>query len=126
VPLPSDAEFTASLALGATASQTINLLAASPGAVTAMGLAMTAGTPLTTYENTTGQHVAVIDTATAGALGISPARLAAHPAIFVNGIAYTRPPDRQPGRPAGRRLPRPARRPHQPPRRTPARVTPAA
>jgi len=89
VPLPSSAQFTASLALGATASQTINLLAASPGAVTAMGLTMTAGTPLTSYENTTRQHVAIIDTTTAATLGISPARLAAHPAIFVNGIAYT-------------------------------------
>jgi len=89
VSLPSNAEFTASLALGATASQTINLLAASPGAVTAMGLSMTAGTPLTTYENTTRQHVAIIDTTTAGTLGISASRLAAHPAVFVNGIAYT-------------------------------------
>ena len=89
VPLPSDAEFTASLALGATASQTINLLAASPGAVTAMGLTMAAGSPLTAYENTTRQHVAMIDTTTAATLGISAARLAAHPAIFADGIAYT-------------------------------------
>ena len=71
------------------ASQTINLLAASPGAVQAMGLRMTAGSPLTTYENDTSQHVAMIDTATAAALGISPARLASRPAVFVDGIAYT-------------------------------------
>jgi putative ABC transport system permease protein len=89
VSLPQNASFTASLALGATSSQTINLLAASPGAVTAMGLSMTAGSPLTTYENATRQHVAIIDTTTAATLGISAARLASHPAVFVNGIAYT-------------------------------------
>jgi putative ABC transport system permease protein len=53
-----------------------------------MGLRMTAGSPLTPYENDTGQHVAMIDTATAAALGISPARLARRPAVFVDGIAY--------------------------------------
>jgi putative ABC transport system permease protein len=89
VSLPSNAAFTASLALSAASSQTIDLLAASPGAVTAMGLSMVAGSPLSTYENDTAQHVAVIDTTTASALGISPARLAAHPAVFVDGIAYT-------------------------------------
>jgi len=89
VSLPSNAAFTASLALGATADQTVNLLAASPGAITAMGLSMAAGTPLTVYENTTRQHVAMIDTTTAATLGISAARLAAHPAVFVDGIAYT-------------------------------------
>ena len=72
-----------------TASQTVNLLAASPGAVRAMGLSMVAGSPLSTYENDTAQHVAMIDTTTAAALGISPARLPSHPAVFVNGIAYT-------------------------------------
>ncbi len=80
---------TGSLALGAAASQTVSLLAASPGAVKAMGLSMVAGSPLSTYENDTRQHVAVIDTTTATALGISPARLPSHPAVFVNGIAYT-------------------------------------
>jgi putative ABC transport system permease protein len=89
VSLPQNASFTASLALGATSSQTVNLLAASPGAVTAMGLSMTAGSPLSAYENTTRQHVAIIDTATAATLGISAARLASHPAVFVDGIAYT-------------------------------------
>jgi putative ABC transport system permease protein len=54
-----------------------------------MGLTMVAGSPLSTYENDTSQHVAMIDTATATALGISPARLASHPAVFVDGIAYT-------------------------------------
>ena len=54
-----------------------------------MGLHLAAGSPLTTYENDTGQHVAMIDTATAAALGISPARLASRPAVFVDGIAYT-------------------------------------
>ncbi len=89
VSLPSNASFTGSLALSATADQTVSLLAASPGAVQAMGLTMTAGSPLTTYENDTAQHVAIVDTATASALGISPARLASHPAVFVDGIAYT-------------------------------------
>jgi putative ABC transport system permease protein len=89
VALPSNAAVTASLALGAPASQTVTLLAASPGAITAMGLSMAAGSPLTTYENNTRQHVAVIDTTTAATLGISPARLAAHPAVFADGIAYT-------------------------------------
>jgi putative ABC transport system permease protein len=89
VSLPSDTSFTASLALGATASQTVNLLAASPGAVAAMGLSMVAGSPLSTYENDTSQHVAMIDATTAATLGISAARLPAHPAVFVNGIAYT-------------------------------------
>jgi putative ABC transport system permease protein len=54
-----------------------------------MGLSMVAGSPLSTYENDTTQHVALIDMSTAAALGISPARLPSHPAVFVNGIAYT-------------------------------------
>jgi putative ABC transport system permease protein len=54
-----------------------------------MGLRLTAGSPLTAYENDTGQHVAMIDTSTAADLGISPARLASRPAVFVDGIAYT-------------------------------------
>ncbi len=89
VSLPDGTNFTGSLALSATASQTVNLLAASPGAVRAMGLKLVAGSPLSRYENDTRQHVAMIDTATAAALGISPARLASHPAVFVDGIAYT-------------------------------------
>ena len=89
VSLPSNAAFTGSLALSATADQTVTLLAASPGAVQAMGLSMAAGSPLSTYENNTAQHVAMLDTTTAAALGISPARLASHPAVFVDGIAYT-------------------------------------
>jgi putative ABC transport system permease protein len=89
VSLPQNANFTASLALGAASSQTVNLLAASPGAIQAMGLTMTAGSPLSTYENDTAQHVAMIDTTTAATLGISPARLPAHPAVFADGIAYT-------------------------------------
>ena len=89
VALPEETDFSASLALSGETSQTVNLLAASPGAVKAMDLAMVAGSPLTTYENDTGQHVAMIDTSTASALGISPARLPSHPAVFVNGIAYT-------------------------------------
>ena len=79
VSLPQGTDFTASLALSATASQTVNLLAASPGAVQAMGLSMVAGSPLTAYENDTGQHVAMIDTVTASALGISPAGWPASP-----------------------------------------------
>ncbi len=78
-----------SLALSAAASQTISLLAASPGAVRAMGLKLVAGSPLSAYENDTRQHVAVIDTTTAASLGISAARLASHPAVFVDGVAYT-------------------------------------
>jgi putative ABC transport system permease protein len=89
VSLPQNASFTGSLALSATASQTVSLLAASPGAVRAMGLSMVAGSPLTAYENDTRQHVAVIDTTTAADLGISAARLPSHPAVFVDGIAYT-------------------------------------
>jgi putative ABC transport system permease protein len=89
VALPPGANFTGSLALSATASQTVSLLAASPGAVRAMGLELVAGSPLSTYENDTGQHVAMIDTTTAASLGISSARLASHPAVFVDGIAYT-------------------------------------
>ncbi len=89
VSIPEGTSFTGSQALSATASQTINLLAATPGAVRAMGLHLVAGSPLSSYENDTGQHVAMIDTGSAAALGISPARLASHPAVFVNGIAYT-------------------------------------
>ena len=89
VSLPDGTKFTSSQALSATASQTVNLVAASPGAVRAMGLSMVAGSPLSTYENETGQHVAMIDTGTAAALGISAARLPSHPAVFVGGIAYT-------------------------------------
>jgi putative ABC transport system permease protein len=89
VSLPDGTNFTGSLALSATASQTVNLLAASPGATAAMGLTMVAGSPLSTYENDTSQPVAMIDTTTAAALGISSARLASHPAVFVDGIAYT-------------------------------------
>jgi putative ABC transport system permease protein len=89
VALPDGTSVSASLALSGTASQTVDLLAASPGAVRAMVPAMVAGSPLSTYENDTAQHVAMIDTSTASALGISPARLPSHPAVFVNGIAYT-------------------------------------
>jgi putative ABC transport system permease protein len=89
VALPAGTNFTGSLALSASASQTINLLAASPGAVQAMGLKLAAGSPLTSYENDTRQHVAMIDTTTAAAVGISAARLASRPAVFVDGIAYT-------------------------------------
>ena len=89
VLLPEGTSFSASLALSGTASQTVNLLAASPGAVRAMVPAMVASSPLSAYENGTAQHVAMIDTSTASALGISPARLPSHPAVFVNGIAYT-------------------------------------
>ena len=89
VSLPDGATFTGSLALSATASATVALLAASPGAVQAMGLTMVAGSPLSRYENDTGRRVAMIDTSTAAELGISPARLASHPAVFVDGIGYT-------------------------------------
>jgi putative ABC transport system permease protein len=89
VSLPQGTSFTGSLALSATASQTTNLLAASPGAAAAMGLTMVAGSTLTSYENDTSQHVAVIDTTTAAELGIAVSRLASHPAVFVDGIAYT-------------------------------------
>jgi putative ABC transport system permease protein len=86
---PDGTSFAGSLALSASASQTVNLLATSPGAVRAMGVTMVAGSPLTTYENDTSQHVAMIDTTTAAELGISAARLTSHPAVFVDGIAYT-------------------------------------
>jgi putative ABC transport system permease protein len=89
VALPDGTNFSASQALSGTASQTVNLLAASPGAVRAMDPAMVAGSRLSTYENDTAQHVAMIDTTTAAALGISPARLPSRPAVFVDGIAYT-------------------------------------
>jgi putative ABC transport system permease protein len=89
VSLPDDTVFTGSLALSATPDQAVTLLAASPGAVRAMGLSMIAGSPLSAYENDTGQHVAVIDAGTASALGISSARLPSHPAVFVNGVGYT-------------------------------------
>jgi putative ABC transport system permease protein len=89
VSLPASTSFTGSLVLSATASQTISLLAASPGAVRAMGLKLVAGTPLSTYENDTRQHVAMIDATTAASLGISAARLASDPAVFVGGVAYT-------------------------------------
>ncbi|MGH3204366.1 MAG: ABC transporter permease [Streptosporangiaceae bacterium] len=89
VALPDGTNFSASLALSATASQTVDLLAASPGAVRAMDLVMVAGSPLSTYENDTAQHVAMLDSGTAATIGISPARLPSHPAVFVNGIAYT-------------------------------------
>jgi putative ABC transport system permease protein len=89
VSLPADTSITGSLALSATADQAVTLLAASPGAVQAMGLSMVAGSPLTTYENDTAQHVALINTGTAATLGISSDRLPSHPAVFVAGIAYT-------------------------------------
>jgi putative ABC transport system permease protein len=89
VSLPDGTGFTGSRALSAPVDQTAGLLAASPGAVRAMGLKLVAGSPLTTYENDTSQHVAMLDTATAAQLGISPARLPSHPAVFAGGIAYT-------------------------------------
>jgi len=89
VALPQGASFAGSLGPSASASQTVTLMAASAGAVRAMGLSMSAGSPLSKYENDTGQHVAMIDAATATLLGISVARLASHPAVFVDGIAYT-------------------------------------
>jgi putative ABC transport system permease protein len=89
VPLPAGTDITSSPGLSATADANVNLMAASPGAVAAMGLTMVAGSPLTAYENGTAQHVAMLDAGTAQALGISPARLAGQPAVFINGIAYT-------------------------------------
>ena len=89
VSLPEGTTFTGSPGLSAASAQTTELLAASPGAVAAMGLSLVAGAPLTAYENDTGQHVAMIDTSTAAALGISPARLGSQPAVFVDGVAYT-------------------------------------
>jgi putative ABC transport system permease protein len=89
VALPQGTNFSASQALSGVTSQTVDLLAASPGAVQAMDLTMVAGSQLSTYENDTAQHVAMLDSTTAATLGISPARLASHPAVFVNGIAYT-------------------------------------
>jgi len=89
VSLPDGANFTGSLALSATSDQTVNLLAVSPGAIAAMGISMAAGSALTAYENNSAQHVAMIDATTAATLGISAARLASQPAIFVNGTAYT-------------------------------------
>ena len=89
VSLPSTAAFTGSLALSAPAEQSTTLEAASPGAIAAMDLSMVAGSPLSPYENDTAQHVAMIGAATAADLGISPARLADRPAVFVDGIAYT-------------------------------------
>jgi putative ABC transport system permease protein len=89
VALPASAEFSGSQSLSGATSQTINLLAASPGAVRAMGLDLVAGSPLTAYENDTRQHVALIDNTTASALGLSADRLASDPAVFVDGIAYT-------------------------------------
>ena len=89
VSLPNGTDFTSSPELSAAAVQNVNMLAVSPGAVAAMGLTMAAGSPLSTYENDTSQHVAIIDTATAQELGISPARLASQPALFVGGIPYT-------------------------------------
>jgi putative ABC transport system permease protein len=89
VSLPSGTSITGSLALSATPDQTVSLLAVSPGAVQAMGVSMAAGSRLTTFENDTAQHVAIIDTGTAASLGISAARLPSHPAVFVGGTAYT-------------------------------------
>ena len=89
VALPQGTNFSASQALSGVTSQTVDLLAASPGAVKAMDLTMVAGSQLSAYENDTAQHVAMLDAVTASTLGISPARLASHPAVFVNGIAYT-------------------------------------
>ena len=89
VALPQGTNFSASQALSGVTSQTVDLLAASPGAVKAMDLTMVAGSPLSTYENDTAQHVAMLYSTTAATLGISAARLASHPAVFVNGIAYT-------------------------------------
>ena len=89
VALPQGTNFSASQALSGVTSQTVDLLAASPGALQAMDLTMVAGSQLSTYENDTAQHVAMLNSTTASTLGISPARLASHPAVFVNGIAYT-------------------------------------
>jgi putative ABC transport system permease protein len=89
VALPQGTNFSASQALSGVTSQTVDLLAASPGAVKAMDLTMVAGSQLSTYENDTAQHVAMLDAVTAATIGISPARLASHPAVFVDGIAYT-------------------------------------
>jgi putative ABC transport system permease protein len=89
VSLAAGTGVTGSPALSATADTTVGLYATSPGAVAAMGLSMVAGSPLTAFENVTAQHVALIDATTAQTLGISPSRLASHPAVFVNGVAYT-------------------------------------
>jgi putative ABC transport system permease protein len=88
VNIPNGTGFTSTPSLSAGA-QNINLLAASPGAVRAMDPNLIAGSLLTSYENDTAQHVALIDTTVAQELGISPGRLSADPAVFVNGIPYT-------------------------------------
>ncbi len=49
LPDGEDIPITGSLALSATVSDTSSLLAASPGAVAAMGLSMVAGSPLSAY-----------------------------------------------------------------------------
>jgi putative ABC transport system permease protein len=89
VALPQGTNYSASQALSGVTSQTVDLLAASPGAVKTMDLTMVAGSRLSAYENDTAQHVAMLDSTTASTLGISPSRLDSHPAVFVNGIAYT-------------------------------------
>lgn len=87
VSLPNGTDLTSSPSLSAAAVQNINLPAASPGAVAAMGVTLAAGSRLTAYENDTAQHVAMIDTATAQEFGISPARLGGQPAVFADESA---------------------------------------
>ena len=90
VSLPQGTDFTGSLALSAAASQTTNLLAASPGAVAAMGLSMVAGSAADQLRER-HQPARGDDRHHDGdrARHLRIARLASHPAVFVGGIAYT-------------------------------------
>src|SRR6204780_1455694 len=81
VQLPEGTNFSASLALSGTTSQTVAVIAASPGAVQAMVPAMVAGSPLSTDETDPAPHVAMLDSTTAATIGISPARLPSNPAV---------------------------------------------
>ena len=89
VSVPSGTSFTSSPALSATSVQNLDLMAVSPGAVQAMAVTMAAGAPISAYENDSAQHVAMLSSGAAKALGISPGRLSDQPAVFINGLPYT-------------------------------------
>src|SRR5262249_47561638 len=82
VALPEGTTFGAASGRRGVAPKRVTLRGAAPGGVRGRAPAMVGGSPLPAYENDTGQHVAMIDSSTAGTLGISAARLPSHPAVF--------------------------------------------
>lgn len=72
--------------LGAEAGP-IDVFAASPGALAAMGPTILAGRTYDAFAENRGEHVVVLSSSAARRLGVT--RLDSQPAVFLNGVPYT-------------------------------------